>query len=216
MTLRCLALCKKPLLNATLRLFLSVTIAIALTNCADNVKPPINSQEHLAPATTQPTSLAVQDAEKYLEAMKAIDKSNYRFAEKTLVKLRKRNPNVTGVWANLAIAQFKQGLNEQAEKSALRANKLNPKDAEIYNLLGLIFVELGRFPLADKHYKNAINLNKSYADAHYNIALLYDIYFQDIPAAYIHYKRYLELIDFKDKETSDWVEQLKYSLDRES
>jgi len=42
--------------------------------------------------------------------------------------------------------------------------------------------------------------------------LLYDIFYQDIANALKHYKHYLVEINFQDKNTVNWVEQLEASL----
>ena len=68
-----------------------------------------------------------------------------------------------------------------------------------------------QFSEAEKYYKTAISINKNFALAHYNLALLYDIYFQDIKRAYAQYLKYLSLVP-DDKETQAWADELKYSL----
>ena len=64
-----------------------------------------------------------------------------------------------------------------------------------------------------KHYKEAIENKNDYAIAHYNLALLYDIYFQDVAKAIPHYEKYMELINNEDKNTADWLEQIKRKTD---
>ena len=66
---------------------------------------------------------------------------------------------------------------------------------------------------AEKHYKEAIKNKNDYAIAHYNIALLYDVYLQDIKSAIPHYERYMKLINNKDKSTADWLEQINSQKD---
>ena len=76
------------------------------------------------------------------------------------------------------------------------------------------FLELtrGNFAKAAGDYRQAIALKEDYALAHYNYALVNDIYFQDMKMAVRHYKRYLELTQNQDKKTADWVLELERNL----
>ena len=85
----------------------------------------------------------------------------------------------------------------------------NPNFAQALNLLAYLEQVSGEIRSAEKHYKEAIKNKDDYAIAHYNIALLYDVYLQDIESAIPHYERYLKLTNNKDKSTADWLEQLK-------
>ncbi len=85
--------------------------------------------------------------------------------------------------------------------------------AEVHNVLGLLAVEQKAFKKAETEYLLAVTLDKKLASAHYNLALLYDIYFQDIDKAYQSYQTYLSL-NPNDSKTRDWVDQLKYSLEQ--
>ncbi|OQA20120.1 MAG: photosystem I assembly protein Ycf3 [bacterium ADurb.Bin363] len=51
--------------------------------------------------------------------------------------------------------------------------KSSPSDPLIYNELGRAYFEYGNVFLADSHYRKALELNSSYGEAHFNIALLY-------------------------------------------
>ena len=189
---------------------------LLLASCGGGTKPQIEAPVSVTPQTTQQAgTLPPDELENYLYAIQLIDKQDYESAEKILLKLSKRNPSVAGVWANLAIAHYHQNETGDAEAAAKRAYELNGNDAEILNLMGLLAVKRGEFKTAEAHYKKAIELKSEFANAHYNLALLFDIYYQDIALAYQYYNRYLSLVGEQDKETADWVEQLKYSLERE-
>lgn len=190
--------------------------ALLLTSCGGGTKPQIETPVSVIPQATQQAGILPPDElGNYLQAIQLIDKQDYESAEKILAKLSRRNTAVAGVWANLAIAHYLQNDADSAETAAKRAYELNDNDAEILNLLGLLAVKRGDFKSAEAHYKKAIELESEFANAHYNLALLFDIYYQDIALAYQHYNRYLSLTGGQDKETADWVEQLKYSLERE-
>ena len=65
---------------------------------------------------------------------------------------------------------------------------------------------------AKNDYLKAIQLKPDYINAQYNLALLYDIYLQDIKSAIQHYEIYLSLIDKPDEPTLEWVNHLKGTL----
>jgi len=90
----------------------------------------------------------------------------------------------------------------------------NPNLAQELKLLAYLEQLNGEIRLAEKNYKEAIKNKDDYAIAHYNIALLYDVYLQDIASAIPHYERYMTLTNNKDKATADWLEQLKNNKDK--
>ncbi len=61
-----------------------------------------------------------------------------------------------------------------------------------YNLANL-FVEQKKYKIAIKEYLRVIKLYPNDAEAHYNLALVYDIHTNDIASAVKHYKRCLEM-----------------------
>jgi tetratricopeptide (TPR) repeat protein len=92
------------------------------------------------------------------------------------------------------------------------AQKRNPKMPQVYNMLGYIDIAKGRYKKAADDFRQALALKEDYAIAHYNLALLHDIYIQDLPASVRHYKRYLELTNNQDKKTADWVLELERNM----
>ncbi len=164
--------------------------------------------------TKAKSSLPEPDQVLYDNAITALNSDRLDNAEYSLNKLYKKYPNHFGISFNLAVTHFKNNDLQLAEEFTSLAKNIDKNQASLYNLLGLIEVEKKNFQVAKKHYKQAIQLDKSFSSAHYNLALLNDIYFQDIRAAYLSYLSYLEL-NPDDDSVKDWVDQLKYSLDRE-
>jgi len=80
------------------------------------------------------------------------------------------------------------------EKSLVKFQKsrLTRETAKMHYNLANHFVEAKKYHLAIKEYVRALKLIPYDAEAHYNLALLYDIYRQDYPRALKHYKRCLE------------------------
>lgn len=122
------------------------------------------------------------------------------------------NPEISGPWVNLGIIHYNNNQYQQSQIAASNALKLNPGNPYALNLSGMLARRNGNIKQAHSFYLKAIEYKKDYAIAHYNIALLYDIYFQDVRTAARHYRIYLDLIDGNDKQTTDWLEQIQNSM----
>ena len=161
-----------------------------------------------------PTTLTPAEAKNYQSAVARIEEGEAGKAINSLKKLTQAHPGQPGIWLNLAIAHYKNGELDEAKVTLDQAQGVNNKIPEIYNLAGLIAVDQGDYTAADKHYQTALKLNKHFAEAHYNLALLWDIFYEDIGRAVEHYQQYLTLIKQEDKATTAWVEELKLTLKR--
>ena len=60
-----------------------------------------------------------------------------------------------------------------------------------YNM-GVMLTERGRIQEARKAYLRALRINPADPDVNYNLAILYDDYFNDPDKAYVHFERYLQ------------------------
>ena len=202
----------KRLKSNLVKLILSLAIVSVLTSCANHETKSTSKTPETVKIDRKPTTLSAADEIDYQQAKDALDTKDYKRAKSLLQKLNKRHPSNESIQGNLAITYFNTKEFNFAKKHADIAKELNAKNPKILNLLGLIAVENHEFKDAESFYEDALKLDKAYAYAHFNLALLCDVYFQDVDRAYQHYTRYLALVDGADQEVKDWVEQLKYSL----
>jgi tetratricopeptide (TPR) repeat protein len=72
-----------------------------------------------------------------------------------------------------AVALYATGDIEQAKNQYLEELKLNPNDAVIFNNLGNIYRDLGKYDDAVTNYKKSIELNKQIMNAYINLANVY-------------------------------------------
>ena len=93
-----------------------------------------------------------------------------------------------------------------------KALQLNPAYAQAYNLRAQLNLSDGRISDARSDYLSALQYRPDYAIAEYNLALLYDVYYQDIAEAIRHYETYLSLIGQQDETTLEWVRHLRGTL----
>ena len=162
------------------------------------------------------TSNPESEINLYQQAITHLRDNDLDMAKDILVTFTKSRPELAGPWANLGLIKIKNNDLDAAEKLLKIAVEKNPKMAQAFNLLGFIANKRENLQQAKEFYIQAIQYKSDYAVAHYNLALLYDIYFQEIEKAIQHYQRYLDLIEYNDQETIDWLDELKFSLQRNS
>lgn len=194
------------------RIFVFVALLV-LAGCAGT---PANNT--VLSANSQ-TGKSTQDAAKaeialYGKAITYLNDKHYDQARTIFTTLMKKRPQLAGPWANLALIDITDNHLDQAKEKLDKAISLDPGMFQAYNLLGYLEKRKGNINKALGYYLKAIDTNPDYAIAHYNVALLYDIYFQDIPEAIKHYKRYLEINKNQDRKTADWVAELENTLKR--
>ncbi len=91
------------------------------------------------------------------------------------------------------ISRYEEGNNIEAIKAFKMGMKNNPDLKEIgYNNQGVIFMEKKNPNKGIQYFKQALKVNPRYADAHYNLATVYERGGNDQRALF-HYQRFLEL-----------------------
>jgi Tfp pilus assembly protein PilF len=183
-----------------------------VTGCTSVPQQEANAPTGIPAAATQ--NLAADEIQRYREAITYLDENRLDRAEDLLADIISQRPELAGPRVNLALVQIKSNQLDKAEKTLRLALDRNPNMPQAYNLLGYIEKQRGNILKAKEDFQRAIEGKPDYAIAHYNIALLYDIYLQEIPNAIQHYKRYLELTGNEDKDTINWVGELERSLTR--
>jgi Tfp pilus assembly protein PilF len=152
------------------------------------------------------------DTEMYQQGLDALAINDYSNARKIFQQFIKDNPDLSGAYINLALIDYKQERYDQALKLIEIALSINPEKAEAFHLRAQLYLQQGKIKLARNDYEMAIKLKPDYTNAHYNLALLYDIYLQEIALAIEHYNIYLSLTTEKDTATREWVNHLQRTL----
>lgn len=189
----------------------AATVAyLLLAACASQQAPTDTPSQQKIDKAIQSTSSS--DIQKYRQAISLLSAGELEKAKLALIEFTEDRPQLAGPWANLGLIYIKQNRPEEAERYLDKAIERNPELAQAYNLKAYIEKSKGNILKSVELYKKAVSLKDNYAIAHYNLALLYDIYIQDIPKAVAHYQKYISLIKKKDKQTADWLEQLRASM----
>lgn len=185
-----------------------ITISImVLSACAQT--PDKYSATTAQTDTVENTAVTTGEREKYKKGLIALNNNENTKAEQIFNELLEAKPELAGPYTNLALIQFKKKNYEQSLGLVNKALLHNPEQAQAYQLRGQLFVTKRQIHDAKKDYIKAIELKPDYINAHYNLALLYDIYLQEIALAIKHYETYLSLIKKPDEVTQEWVNHLK-------
>ncbi len=184
-------------------------VALLLSSCATTTETTTVSSSGISPLEQ-----SLSEKSEYKKALTLLNHDKLDAAKEMFQQFRSDRPKLAGPYANLAIIALKNNEPEKALKLVKLALTKNPNLAQALNFLAYLEQVSGEIKSAEKHYKEAIKNKNNYAIAHYNIALLYDVYLQDIESAIPHYERYMELINNEDKNTADWLEQIKRTKDK--
>jgi len=125
----------------------------------------------------------------------------YPEAEKALREAIRVAPNDAFSHSVLGIVLVQQEKYDDAIQILSRAVALDPNDAKTRNYLGISSSRKGLSEAAEQECRKAIELDDSYGDAHFNLAVIYAT--QTPPAKELakrHYNRALELGVPKDQE----------------
>lgn len=186
---------------------LSITLLSACAQVPDK-QSVSTAQTH----TIENNSISTADREKYKSGLIALNNNEDATAENIFNEFLQDTPELAGPYTNLALIHFKRQEYEQSLELVNKALIRNPEQAQAYQLRAQILVTKRKINEAKKDYIKAVELKPDYINAHYNLALLYDIYLQEITLAINHYEIYLSLIKAPDETTQEWVNHLKGSL----
>jgi Flp pilus assembly protein TadD len=174
---------------------------------------PVAKPAKLEPPATAPVNaeppVNAESRQMYQQALTALGAGRYPEAERALLAVIRREPELAGPRANLGILYARTGHSAQAFESLKQAIRLNPDRAAYYNELGMVSRREGRFDEARRYYAKALDLDPSYAYAHLNIGILYDLYLQDAAKAMQHYQRYRELAPGEAGTVTKWIADLQ-------
>lgn len=178
-------------------------VLILLSGCAQEVV-----REVAKPVKPQ-VVLAAADKQAYNKALGYIKSKRLKNAESILNKLLKKYPNAAGPLANKGIIYVKQNKLKKASEHFIKALEVNEKLIQVRNHLAVIYRKQGKFTEAKNMLDAAIATDPYYANAYYNLGILYELYLQVPEKALENYQLYLDLKKGGDKQVSQWVSLLQ-------
>jgi len=102
-----------------------------------------------------------------------VEMKRYDLALEYLAHATRLAPEDGFSWSALGIAQYMTGRVTESIESLNRAVALNPRDPQSRNYLGLACAKDGRLTVAETELQKAIELMPDYAEAYYNLAVVY-------------------------------------------
>lgn len=201
--------------NKTLRLTLLLLLA---AGCSSAPKPvPQPEKEPVVEAA--PAEEVVVEEEPvdfnqqfYEEAVAELKAGETELALEILVQVSNDAPDKPRVFTNLGLAYFKLQQPDLAEQAFKQAVSRDNRDAVAHNHLGVLLRQKGQFESARDHYQRAIKINSSYASAHLNLGILFDIYLQDLERALQQYQKYQALVSQEDSTVKGWIVDIQRRL----
>ncbi len=180
----------------------SFVVASMLVACM----PP--AKEVTAPVKT---AAAAVPAEKvnYEAAIVAAREGDRDEAIELFNKATKIKPDYAGAYVGLGLQYLQKKQLDKARQAFSKAIALDSTNYVAYNHQGIIMRMRGDFTGAKAMYQAAIRYNPSYANAHYNAAILYDIYLYESELALYYYKKYQLLSGDSDKLVAKWIIDLQ-------
>ena len=187
---------------------LSLASALVLSGCQGLPVPGFGS----ADAAPQEVPAAVRA--QFEAAVAAQRAQQWPEAERQFAQMLERYPYLSGSALNLALICAQMQRSQLAEEYFKRALSINPGSAAAGTQYGAWLRAQGRFDEAEAMYLQTLARNPDYADAHLNLAILYDLYLGRLEPALEHYQRYLAASGATDGPVQGWIADVQRRLQR--
>jgi Flp pilus assembly protein TadD/uncharacterized coiled-coil DUF342 family protein len=101
------------------------------------------------------------------------EQGRFREAEEALSRATKLEPGDAFSHSVLGIVYYMTQRYDEAISTLTRAATLDPNDARTRNYLGIACSQKGWLAVAEQELRKALDLDANYADAHFNLAVIY-------------------------------------------
>ncbi|HEX5276901.1 MAG TPA: tetratricopeptide repeat protein [Fluviicoccus sp.] len=145
----------------------------------------------------------------YVRALGLMKSGSLDEAFTLLDDIQGKAPGFAGPTLNQALIRLQQKNPAEALLLLKKAIGINDKNPYAWNLTGYSEKQLGHFKAAREAYEKAIALSPKYGKAHFNLAILCDLYLMDLPAALQHYEAYQSLQAQPDPAVGKWIIDLQ-------
>lgn len=163
----------------------------------------------IPPATNTSVQSAEQASANFFLGLQALMIEDRDTALAIFSDMGKQFSDLSGPLVNQGLIHYHQGDLEKAEDVLQKALSINASNPYIHNTLGVILRNRGEFSEARRHYEQAITLAPTYAQAHFNLAILAELYLQDLVLALDHYRVYQTLQRHPDTTVENWILDLE-------
>lgn len=145
------------------------------------------------------------------EALVSDERGDLRAAE-LYAKAIESQDCVADAYCNLGIIESKKGNTAKAFDHFTQSLKHNPRHSEAHYNLGTLYFDLNDFRLAQIHYEMAAEVDPSFANVYFNLALVQSIN-HELAAAISTLTKYQELVSSDEaRNAEELLDNLKKSL----
>jgi Tfp pilus assembly protein PilF len=144
----------------------------------------------------------------FQRAVTMLKNKEYEQAAGLLEKVIEQSPGVTAPYINIAIAYRHLDNLKQAEMHLKAALNLMPTHPVACNEYGMLYRKTGRFNEARAMYEKALDRFPDYYPVHRNLAILCDLYLDDLDCALEHYEIYGRTVP-EDGQVQMWITDLR-------
>ena len=213
----------KPLLRITLLASFAFVITACNTTPTKQAPPAATTATATTPAV--PARIEIQEAVGFTIVEEAFIPENIRLdydrahalldqgrdAEgiALLEAVTEAAPDLSAPRIDLAIAYHNNGDVEAAETQLDKALEINPKHPVALNELGIVYRKTARFTEARQSYEAALAVYPGFHFARRNLAVLCDLYLDDVDCAVENYEAYMATVD-NDEEAALWLKSARF------
>ena len=144
----------------------------------------------------------------YATALQQLQTGATRQGISTLESVVEQAPQITAPHINLGIAYAEVGEFDKAQTSLQHALILTPEHPVALNELGIVYRRTGQLQLARDSYEAALQVMPSYHYAQRNLAVLCDLFLQDLDCALQNYTAYQQAFP-DDRQVAVWIADLQ-------
>ncbi|OUS27883.1 hypothetical protein A9Q98_08340 [Thalassotalea sp. 42_200_T64] len=135
-------------------------------------------------------------------------------ARASLEQLAINHPTLSGIKLHLGDIAIIAGQLDKAKDYYQQVISVNSDNYFAYNRLGSLYRQQGSFAQAKANYQAALTSWPAFAEAHLNLAILFDLYIGDKASALHHYKIYQLLSENNQRRVKGWIVDVSAQLQR--
>ncbi len=171
----------------------------------DKQGEPIAYKPSVNPYLKKSGAIKKNHIETYILARRAYRANQLDSARQLLTELVKKNTKLSGPWVMLGDIALKKGELELAFEHFLQASTVNKNNINAYLRLAKVQRMQGDFIKAQNTYATLLSIWPDFPEAHLNLGVLYDVYFNDAVKAKKHMQAYQFLAAKPQDKALEWL-----------
>ena len=165
--------------------------------------------------------LSTETLNQFQAGLALKEQGKYPQARELFISMSEKNPNLSGIWLQLALVTKQRGKQTASDKeqsykdAAIYLNNAilaNPLNYLAHNELGKVLRQQGRFQQALSHYELALKSWPAFAQGYLNRGILYDLYIGKKSLALADYQLYKALSNDSSRQLKGWIIDLQRQI----